>query len=347
MLSPFLMPVGLVYESLARARNKFYSSSFLPVHRLERPVISVGNITLGGSGKTPLVIHIARILEHKGLTPALLSRGYRRRSGQNIRILSPPESAGVRAFDIGDEPALIRKHLQGIWLGISSDRFKAGCAIQRRQPDAVFILDDGFQHRRLWRDLDLVVADRMQPLLTNRVFPCGSLREPLAGLKRAHAVIINGIFPIPAENSIEEVLDNICPQARILHCRQRIDRAVPFHQWKGFSPAATSSTCPANAFLVSGIGNPERFERDFDELGIPVRGRHYYADHHRLRLEDWRACISEASKCGAEAIFITEKDAIKIEADPGFPIYVAVQSVEIMEKTIFESMIIGIAGRQK
>src|SRR5262249_53976455 len=159
-----------------RARNELYAGGWLRERRLPRPVISVGNLTLGGTGKTPLAIYLAELLRKLDAAPALLSRGYGRRSRDRIQVFGPGDEVSNLVWRAGDEPALVRRRVPAVWLGISKDRRAAGERVLEKKPDVVFILDDGFQHRKLHRDLDIVVVDRAQPLTTNRVFPRGTLR---------------------------------------------------------------------------------------------------------------------------------------------------------------------------
>lgn len=317
-------------------RNLTYSAGLRSARSLARPVISVGNLTLGGSGKTPLVIHVTKTLQNLGYTPAVLTRGYGRRSIVLSRVLPPGEEVSSPACDLGDEPALMRRRIPEIWLGISPDRYAIGRGILERCPEVVFVLDDGFQHRRLRRDCDIVIIDRTQPLLSNHQFPRGSLREPLSGLRRAHAVVLNGTPETSGSDFIEKVILEISPRIRIFHCIQRIVSLMPFAIWNGHESGNLSSVQCATALLAAALGNPARFLKDVGDLGIRVLDSRFFRDHHRLTREDWHRCIESARRCGAEAIIITEKDAIKIFEPPDFPLLVAVQSTFIDEPGEFE-----------
>ena len=327
---------GIAFEALIRVRNGLYSAAWLSPNRLPRPVISVGNITMGGSGKTPLTIHIAQTLAQQGFKPAILSRGYKRSSSNRTHILAPRETVSSPARTLGDEPAMIQRRFPSAWLGISKDRFLAGNMIAEKQPEAVFILDDGFQHRKLYRDLDIVILDGSRPLKRNRLFPRGTLREPLSALSRCHAVVINRASQGEAGNSIEQEVLNLHPKVAIFRCDQKIESFVPFSSWSGQS-AQTDQ--PKSAFLVAAVGNPERFEQDIRHLDISVRGTRFYPDHCWLKMDDWSACVEEARSKDAEAIIITEKDAIKISQPPDFPLLVAVQATRISDEKAFELLL--------
>ncbi len=326
---------GLAYEFFVRVRNVSYDSKLLTQRCLPHPVISIGNVTMGGSGKTPLVIYMAQLISRLGRTPVMLSRGYGR-AGKNPLIVPPQEHAAIPPHISGDEPALIRRHAPEIWLGIHPDRYAVGLQIGRQASNPVFILDDGFQHRRLRRDIDIVVIDRIQPLKQNRVLPRGTLREPLTGLRRAGILVINGAPSATQEDPVEDLIRNLNPEAVVFHCIQKIDRLIEFSRWR--TDGAPSVPCGSRpkAFLAAAIGNPARFRKDAREFGIEIQGERFFRDHYRLNPYDWRTCTEAARSCGAETLLTTEKDAIKITGEVDFPLLVAVQSMDLIEQTEME-----------
>jgi tetraacyldisaccharide 4'-kinase len=333
-MAPLLFIPGILWEAVLRARNRLFESEALTVHALPRPVISIGNMTLGGSGKTPLAIYVARLVSQNAGTPVLLSRGYGRRSRLSCDIVPPDMPIVLPAHELGDEPTLVRRNIPGVWLGIAANRFEAGIQIAARVSDAVFILDDGFQHRRLRRNLDLVVVDSTQALEANLTFPRGSLREPIGGLRRCHAVIINDGGDA---GSLDKAIERIHPSAKVFHCQQRIETIVPYPEWLVAGP--TPGYGPVPVFLVAAIGNPFRFRRDVAALGLEIRGARFYRDHFTPRPEDWLACWEEARSSGAQCLLTTEKDAVKIRSDPGMPLMVAVQATRVSEDAAFQAMI--------
>lgn len=352
---PALVPAvyipGVAYEALIRVRNGLYAAGVFSRRRLPGPVISIGNITMGGSGKTPLAIHIAQILFRMGLTAGILTRGYGRIRPRDMHILPPEQEIFTPAWILGDEPALMRRQLSFAWMGVSKDRFAAGKALAGRKKGMVFLLDDGFQHRKLHRDLDIVVIDRTQPFASNRLFPRGTLREPLSGLRRCDVIMING--PQDPENSVENEIADLMTRAKIFHCRQSISSLVPFVSWRDqpslkLRRASQNSDegwhaepLPAsgNAFLVSALGNPGRFRRDTEQLGIRIVGTKFFPDHHRIKTEDWQNCAEAARRDKAETMITTEKDAVKIGRAPDFPLLVAAQKTEIAEAGAFEALL--------
>jgi len=330
---------SLTYEAAVRLRERLYSASILPQLQLGGPVISIGNITAGGTGKTPLVIYVAQTLLKLGRIPAVLSRGYGRQKPNQTWILAPGDSVSSPAKTLGDEPALMRRCLPSVWMGISGNRFRTGTAIAGRQAQAVFVLDDGFQHRRLHRDLDVVVIDRTQPLGANHLLPRGTLREPLSGLRRCQAIVINGAFATGDSDPVESEIRSLHADAAIFHCEQTICSLIPFSSWLRDPASPAPAIPPRSAYLVSALGNPDRFERDIRQLDIQVRGIRSYPDHYWLTRKDWVACAGEASRLTADAIITTEKDAVKIAYPPDFPLLVSIQSTRIDNSDAFESLL--------
>ncbi len=347
-LTPVVYIPGLLFEALVRARNGLYSADLLPQRRLPAPVISIGNLTMGGTGKTPFVIYVAQMLSKFGFTPAVLTRGYGRMGSSKSHILLPEETVPSPATTLGDEPALIRRRVPSAWMGVSKNRYLAGTVLARRDERMVFVLDDGFQHRKLHRNLDIVLVDSSRPLGSDRIFPRGTLREPVAALRRCDAIVINDSTDSAKNDEVEKELRHLETRAGIFHCRQQIQALIPFRSWeRGRSAgipgepafAAEAAALPATAYIASAIGNPERFRSDVRELGIEVIGAKFFADHYLPGKEDWRHCIEEARQKGVAAMITTEKDAVKIVEPPDFPLLVAVQSTKISDASAFELLL--------
>jgi tetraacyldisaccharide 4'-kinase len=335
-LAPLVYIPGLVFEALVRGRNQLYASSLLRPHRLPAPVISVGNITMGGTGKTPLVIYLAQTLLKFGFTPGILTRGYGRQAPNESHILAPGKLASNSALTLGDEPALMRRNVPEAWMGIHKNRLMTGQEIAKEVKRPVFILDDGFQHRHLYRDLDIVVVDSSQPLETNRMFPLGTLREPVSGLRRSPIVMINGALNKVESDSMTAEIHGLHEKGQIFYCAQSIRALIPFSTWNEGSAVHSADTKIQSAYLVAAVGNPERLARDVRQLGIEVRGTGFFADHYWLKPKDWRTCVEAARSQSVNAIVITEKDAVKISQPPDFPLLVAVQATEVFNPAAFE-----------
>ena len=336
---PLLYPLSLIMRTAVGLRQGLYATGILQQYYLPRPVISIGNLSLGGEGKTPLVIYVARLLREMGVTAALLSRGYGRIHPKRTRILAPGNEVPSPWKVLGDEPALIRRASPEIWAGISQLRYEAGCEILVRNPKVVFILDDGFQHRSLHRDLDIVVIDCSRPLQNNRLIPLGTLREPIGSLRRAHAVVLNVGPKSHSGESLERLVQKVHGGAHIFHCRQEIEATIRLQDWQGNDRRPRSDSHITSGFLVAAIGNPKRFRRDVEACGIQVKGCRFFRDHLQLPAREWHSCADEARACNAEAILTTEKDAIKIAYPPNYPVYVALQRVRMFEDQDFRNLI--------
>jgi tetraacyldisaccharide 4'-kinase len=224
-------------------------------------------------------------------------------------------------------------------LGISGNRHAAGLRISQRAERPVFILDDGFQHRSLHRDLDVIVIDRSQPLEHNRLMPAGTLREPLTGLRRADLMVINGSRQDPGDDPMHAFLKRINPEGMVFYCTQQIERLVFFDAWLEKGPGCNPCVDIPPVFLVAAIGNPERFRSDVSARGIGIKGARFYRDHFSPSPRDWSSCVAEARACGAGALLTTEKDAIKLPRVLDFPLLVAVQSTQLVEQVELERII--------
>jgi len=338
---------SLFVEAAVAVRNLLYDRGLINAAWLPAPVISVGNLTVGGTGKTPLVIHIAGILSAAGRVPALLSRGYGRRSSSGPVVIPPEQQAPDSALTLGDEPSLVRRRVPGIWLGIDGVRLRAGNSVLRREPGAVFVLDDGFQHRSLRRTLDIVVVDRSQPLTGNHLIPRGTLRERPAALRRAHAIVLSGRPYGITAHGVERDVRTLASDIPMFQLRTSVPAIVPFPRWAEGATGAGDSVRPARAFLAAAIGNPARFRADIVGLGITVTGERFFRDHASPGKQGWAECGRQAERFGADWVLTTEKDAIKIAEPPPFPLAVCVQSARVDDAAAFAGLILEAAGRER
>ncbi len=257
--------------------------------RLSTPVISVGGIAMGGSGKTPFVAMLAGLLRDAGLEPAILTRGYRRQSAESSVVLAPGQS--ISSARTGDEAQiLLRAGVAAI--GIGADRYQTGRLIERTMHPAVMILDDGFQHWRLERDLDIVLVDSLDPFAGGAVFPLGRLREPPSALARADVIVLARAEPGVRSEALERELRKINPCAPVFRARV----------------AALGPPPCAIAAAFCGLGNPESFWRTLAGLGPRIVLRRVFPDHHRYSTVEIATLAAEAMAAGAKALLTTEKD---------------------------------------
>jgi 3-deoxy-D-manno-octulosonic-acid transferase len=274
--------------------------------KLSAAVISVGNITMGGTGKTPLVVHLAEKLGRSGRQLGILTRGYGRHSLESHLTLEP--GARARVGQTGDEPQIFLR--SGIApVGIGADRFRTGQLLEQRFGADVLLLDDGFQHLRLERQVDLVLVDELAPFGGGAVFPLGRLREPLEGLARADAIVITRSEHSPGTYNIEPTLRRYNPNAPLFHARSVPDYWVEAATGRRI-PALEPPFSRVGAFC--GLGNPESFFRTLELLGIHLADCVIFGDHHSYRRRQMRGLVNQFLGSKAEAALTTEKDAINL-----------------------------------
>jgi tetraacyldisaccharide 4'-kinase len=267
---------------------------------LPRPVVSVGNVTTGGTGKTPVVRWLCERLRDAGERPAVLTRGYKAQPGER-----------------GDEQAMLegllnRDGVAPIIVRANPDRHAGGLAVVCEQPDvAVFVLDDGFQHRRLARDFDLVLIDACEPFGYGRVIPRGLLREPLGGLRRADAILITR-----ANQVGDGVVENIIARVRGINLAAPVYRCSHAHVGLRSADGTLRSIeelAGERYYAFAGIGNPDGLETQLRQLPGELVGREWFPDHWGYAARDLARVRSAAETAGARVIVTTEKDWVKVE----------------------------------
>jgi len=287
-----LLLISAAYKIAVGLRNFCYDKHLLRTVDVGAPVISVGNITTGGTGKTPLVIWLCRFLERRPLRCAVLTRGYR-----------------VAGAGFADEPVILARSCPGAKIVVNPDRVEAARKIASESGADVLVMDDGFQHRRLKRDLDIVAVDATCPFGYGRVLPAGLLREPVKALRRADAVVITRYDQVTTEQvrRLQKQIEQIAPQMVIA-------KAVHKHLCAKAAKGRTLSISELKEkviFAFCGVGNPDAFMNRLKEYGLNVVGSKVYSDHHDYSSEDISGIYDEARKRGADLILSTEKDWVK------------------------------------
>jgi tetraacyldisaccharide 4'-kinase len=294
-----LNPFAALYGRLASLRRIWYSEGPGRQQRLPRPVISVGNLVAGGSGKTPVVAAIARILLREGERPAILSRGYGRRTrADDVVIVSDGRNVLVPVHDSGDEPQMLARMLPEVPIVVCARRHRAGELAASRFDVTVMLLDDGFQHLELARDIDLIIVSPVD--LEEQLLPSGRLRESLAASEAADAVIVPGS---PDETS------RVASALQISRAFSAVSRYAPFRAVDG---SAVSIPPGASALAVAGIARPQRFFEALSACDLRVAGEVVYADHHWFNTGDVKKIERIARDKGAASIVTTEKDAVRL-----------------------------------
>lgn len=315
--------LAALFAGLTAARNRAFDRGWLPVARLGAPVVSIGNIAAGGTGKTPTVIAVGRALapnrEMPGLRLDVLTRGYGRSGGSGLQVLAPGAADGGAAA--GDEPRLIARAL-GVPVLIGADRAASGREGERRFGSQLHLLDDGFQRRQLARCFDLVLVTQQD--LEDRPLPAGRLREPPRALARANAIL----WVEPGSATGPGATDRAAVQRALARWT-----AAPVY-FGSKQPLAPSPDLllrlrrPVFAFCA--LGQPESFWQTLEQMGARVIGRRSFRDHHRYRPADLEGLQREGRAAGAECLVTTEKDAMNLPAGPPMsPLGVAVIGIEM------------------
>ncbi len=298
-----LRPLSVLYGAGVRLRVWLYAIGWLKQKRLNVPVISVGNLTVGGTGKTPMVIWLAEKFIADGKRVAILSRGYRGADGTS------------------DEIELMKFRLQGrVSFGIGKNRFAEGRRLESKQPVDVFLLDDGFQHLQLARDLNILLMDASHPLGGEALLPAGRLREPLSAMGRANLLVFTRTETVPGTN---EAIEKLKPYPVFAAAT----RLLGFRRFGGELALTTRAEIGAGPFFAfCGIGNPPAFARDLENWGLSLCGQKIFPDHYRYTERDVRQIREAAETAGAKALVTTEKDAQNLEGlkFEETPVYIAV-----------------------
>jgi tetraacyldisaccharide 4'-kinase len=300
-----------VYSFIIYIRNFLYSGNLLKSYAVTSaglkttdrsqttvPVISVGNITVGGTGKTPMVIWLCNFLRTKDINCAILTRGYK-------------ASAGGRS----DEPAILTKNCPGTVVIINPDRLAGALEAVKKHRAQALIMDDGFQHRRLHRDIDIVTIDATLPFGYNKLLPAGLLREPVSALKRAHAAVLTRCDLVSKDDltKLTENISRVNPKmtvAQTMHapvCARTND--------KGEIPLAKLKA--KKVFAFCGIANPDSFLSTIGLLGVKLVGTRTFDDHHDYTTRDISDICREATQSGGNIMLTTEKDYNKVALPPG------------------------------
>ena len=333
--------MNLLYEPLAglfrigvALRHAGYNHGWLKTHRLSRPVVSVGNLTVGGTGKTPLVASIAKILLAQGLKPSVLTRGYGRKNESELRVIEPGAGNRVSPQEVGDEPTLLSRMLPEIPIVLCADRFRGGQAAEKQFQVDAHILDDGFQHLALARKVDVVALDATQPISNWRLLPAGRQREPFSALRRAQMVVITRTNSADPKH-VEDLVTRVSPNTKVFRS-QTVLRGWT-DAWSG-EPVALAKIQAQKVAAFCGIGNPLAFFTDLRHWGFSVVEEQAFPDHHAYAGEEIQRLVSRASKNGATALLTTQKDAVKFSRDwkPQLPILYCEIEAQILNTEDFE-----------
>ena len=303
VISSFL---SLIYESLVAIRNFFYETNILSTKSLNCKVISIGNITVGGSGKTPTVEYLSNLLQSKGHKVGIISRGYKRKSKSTL-VVTDGKKKPESWEHVGDEPFLLAHKLENIPIVVGTSRYKAGSMmIEKFQPD-VILIDDGFQHLSLHRDLDIVLVNSKDKRSDHKLIPSGKLREPISNLTKADLIIITkSNIHAPSNYLINKIESFNRPT---IYNELQIDSLL---QNKSNKINKLDKIANKKVYLFSALGDNESFKKIMGYTDAKIVGHSKYPDHYQYTLDDLNDIEQKATKCNAEFLITTEKDLVKI-----------------------------------
>jgi tetraacyldisaccharide 4'-kinase len=281
-------PLNATYGVVTALRNSLFDRKIFRSHLLKQPVVSVGNLSVGGTGKTPFVIALGELLKARDIRFDVLSRGY----GRTVRGVRVVE-AGGNSSGFGDEPLLIRRRL-GVPVVVGESRYAAGQFAEQKFESQLHILDDGFQHRSLARDFDIVLLSESD--LDGHLLPTGRLREPLSSLARADAIVVTSTSDRAIAERISELKTATVPKALLCQTER----------------AFTVEACPAAPIAFCGIARPQQFFAHLRAAKISPAAEVKFRDHHAYTKHDIERLLLMKSKLGAGGFVTTEKDAINL-----------------------------------
>jgi len=308
------------YRGLLGTRELLYARGVLRSRRVDRPVVSIGNLTVGGTGKTPAVELAVRTLIDLGHRPAVVSRGYGRQS-RGVQIVADAASIRLDAEEAGDEPFLLARRLPGGPVVVGSNRHGAAREAAQRFSVTAIVLDDGFQHRTLRKDLEIVMARARQPWGNGRLLPAGPLREPLAALRRADLIVVTGAHDAGDVDEVATTAARWAPGVPICAAMH-----APTECWDGraMHPVPLDTLRGLEAVGFAGIAHPAGFRHTLEEAGAHLADWVPFADHYWYTRQDLAALERRAAARGAGALVTTEKDWVRLRRlpAPDVPLYV-------------------------
>ncbi len=313
LLNSLLSPLSAFYKLGSLSRLKGYENKILTQKRLSAPVISIGNLTVGGTGKTPITIDLAKGLQRFGLKVGILSRGYKRRSSEKVLVVSDGRQILVDSAQAGDEPFLIAQSVPGAVVIVSADRYAAGQMAIKDYACDILILDDGFQHLKLYRDFDILVYDYNDDLEDLKLLPAGRLREPITSIARADCIVISKLPDNPDPRKIQQLrvkANQFRPGIPVLSCRFETDG---LHRvYNSQKVTITTRGDGVRVFAFCGIARPEGFIKQLYSAGCVVAGKQTYPDHHWLTAQELDKLARDFEESGAQFLVTTAKDRVRL-----------------------------------
>ena len=299
-----------IYGLIVSLRVFLYQKGILRKHRLKHPVISVGNLTVGGTGKTPLVGFLAQILKKAGYQPVILSRGYQRSNKSAVLLVSDVREVFCGPEECGDEAYLLARKLEGVPVVVGNSRYQAGRLLEDRYPNLIYLLDDGYKHIQLKRNLNILILDATDPFGGHHLLPAGRLREPTKAIARADAIVITRSHMFSETENLEE---------QIRRWNQRVPISYFHHDVTALYDARTGTRFQPRDFLgssviaLAAIGSPHVFLHDLEHYQMKISDRFIFRDHHPFSQPELDRVLKRLEEVQARAVVTTEKDAVRLK----------------------------------
>lgn len=332
-----MMALGYLYGAITNVRNALYEKGFFKSFSLGAPTISIGNITVGGTGKTPLVAFVADILAEKGKKVCILTRGYKRENPGKRIVVSDGEKILADVKQSGDEPFELAKKLLGKAIVIADkNRAEAGIWAREKFGITAFVLDDGFQHRRVRRDLNIVCIDATNPFGNGKILPDGILREPLQNLKRADAIVVTRANLAENLENLKLQISNLNKNCPIFVSNNRISNLFELNEFD--AKTQRPKTERSSAFCA--LGNPGNFFEQLKQDNFNLVSTEVFPDHHFYTQNDIAKLESKAKQENAEILLTTAKDGVKLgNLEFTIPCYVVENTPVFEDEREFRQMI--------
>jgi tetraacyldisaccharide 4'-kinase len=304
-----LWPLTALYAQVVRVRVALYRCRILKSVRVTRKVISIGNLTVGGTGKTPLTVLLTELMREQGQSVAVLSKGYKRRAGNSVELVSDGTKILLDADRSGDEAQWLARKLKNSPVVVGSPKWRAARWIEDHLPVQWIVVDDGFQHLKLWRDRNILLLDAARPFDNGRVIPLGRLREPPEGIRRADIVVCVGSPNTPPGSISSDKLKELSPSSEWFSA---------YRECLGVSTLEDENIGPIGQIIAKkllafcGLGQPEQFFEDLGRQDLTIVDTLTFPDHHRYGRRNVREILMRAGARGAEALITTSKDAMNL-----------------------------------
>lgn len=322
ILSP-LSFFSILYGQAVAMRLLLYSRGLIPIRSLPQKVISVGNLTLGGTGKTPLVIYLAKLLKNNSFLVSILSKGYKGKYTERVFVVADQERILATPEQSGDEPYLLAKNIPGIPVIVGKDRYLCGLYSFENFESEILILDDGFQFLSLKRDLNLLLLDATLPFGNGWLFPRGILREPVSQIERADAIILTKVSQSDNFLRLKEKLLNFKKELPIFAADYK-----PGEIWlEGGESYPPEFLKEKKIFAFCGIGRPQSFKETLLRLKPKELELEVFPDHYWYKKKDWQRLFAKAKEMNADLLLTTEKDWVRFKHFPSGPLPLGVLTI--------------------